>query len=54
MPAEVGETLTKVTYTEEQLAEFREIAGKPVWDTWIAENQDKFDAVWQYAEEAPK
>ncbi|NDR59296.1 C4-dicarboxylate ABC transporter substrate-binding protein [Aliiruegeria sabulilitoris] len=54
------ENLTKVTYSDEQLAEFREIAGKPVWDAWIAENQDKFDAqgvfdaVWQYAEEAAK
>ncbi len=52
--------LTKVTYSEEQLAEFREKAGKPVWDAWIADNQDKFDAqglfdaVWQYAEDAAK
>ncbi|MBS8260677.1 C4-dicarboxylate ABC transporter substrate-binding protein [Roseibium polysiphoniae] len=52
------ESLTKVTYSDEQLAEFRERAGKPVWDEWINANKDKFDAqglfdaVWQYAEEA--
>lgn len=52
------ETLTEIVYTDEQIAEFREVAGKPVWDEWIAANQDKFDAqglfdaVWQYAEEA--
>lgn len=52
------ETMTQITYTDEQLAEFREIAGKPVWDEWIAANQDSFDAqgvfdaIWEYAEEA--
>ncbi len=52
------ETLTKVTYSDEQLAEFREVAGKPVWDEWIAKNSDAFDAqgvfdaIWDYAEEA--
>lgn len=52
------ETLTEIVYSDEQIAEFREVAGKPVWDAWIADNQDKFDAqglfdsVWQYAEEA--
>lgn len=52
------ETLTKITYSDEQLKAFREVAGKPVWDAWIADNQDKFDvqglfdAVWQYAQEA--
>ncbi|MBO6507635.1 MAG: C4-dicarboxylate ABC transporter substrate-binding protein [Roseibium sp.] len=55
---EFEKTMTKVTYSDEQLAEFREIAGKPVWDEWIAANKDKFDsqgvfdAIWQYAEEA--
>jgi TRAP-type mannitol/chloroaromatic compound transport system substrate-binding protein len=55
---EFEKTMTKVTYTDEQLAEFREIAGKPVWDAWIEANKDKFDsqgvfdAIWQYAEEA--
>ena len=52
------ETLTEITYSDEQLAEFREIAGKPVWDEWIEANKDKFDSqalfdvIWQYAEEA--
>ncbi|TCL08327.1 TRAP-type C4-dicarboxylate transport system substrate-binding protein [Shimia isoporae] len=52
------ETLTKVTYSDEQLATFREVAGQPVWDEWIAANSDKFDAqgvfdaVWSYAKEA--
>lgn len=52
------ETMTKITYSDEQLAEFQEIAGKPVWDAWIEANQDSFDAkgvfdaIWTYAEEA--
>ncbi len=52
------ETLTEVTYTDEQLAEFREVAGEPVWQSWIEANQGDFDAqglfdaVWEYAEEA--
>jgi len=52
------ETLTPVTYSEEQLAEFRTVAGQPVWDEWIAANQDSFDAqgvfdaIFEYAEEA--
>ena len=55
---EFEKTLTKVTYTEDQLANFREVAGQPVWDEWIAANSDKFDAqgvfdaVWAYAKEA--
>lgn len=36
--------LEEVTYTEAQLEEFRRIAAKPVWDEWVAENKDKFDA----------
>jgi len=36
--------LKPVTYTEAQLDEFRKVAGKPVWDKWVAENKDKFDA----------
>ena len=36
--------LEKIVYTDEQLDEFRKIAGKPVWDKWVAENKDKFDA----------
>lgn len=52
------ETMTEIVYSDEQLAEFREIAGQPVWDAWIAANADKFDAqgvfdaVWDYAKEA--
>ncbi|WP_136658842.1 TRAP transporter substrate-binding protein DctP [Nitratireductor sp. XY-223] len=52
------ETLKKITYSDEDLERFREVAGKPVWDEWIAANKDKFDsqgvfdAIWQYADEA--
>ena len=38
------ESLTEVRYTEEQLAEFRAKAGKPVIDAWVADNQRRFDA----------
>ncbi|MGJ8611129.1 MAG: C4-dicarboxylate ABC transporter substrate-binding protein [Octadecabacter sp.] len=52
------ETLEKIVYSDEQIAEFREVAGQPVWDAWIEANSDKFDAqglfdaIWEYAEEA--
>jgi len=52
------ETMQEIVYTDEQIAEFREVAGQPVWDAWIAANsgdfdaQGLFDAVWAYAEEA--
>ncbi len=36
--------LTEIRYTDADLARFREIAGKPVWDRWLADNQAKFDA----------
>ena len=36
--------LKPVTYSEAQLKEFRKVAGKPVWDKWVADNKDKFDA----------
>jgi TRAP-type C4-dicarboxylate transport system substrate-binding protein len=36
--------LTEITYSEADLKRFQEIAGKPVWDKWIADNQGKFDA----------
>jgi TRAP-type C4-dicarboxylate transport system substrate-binding protein len=36
--------LTEVLYTEAQLKDFSEKAGRPVWDKWIADNQSKFDA----------
>jgi len=38
------QTLKPVTYSEGQLKEFRAVAGKPVWDKWVAENKSKFDA----------
>lgn len=40
----LAKTLTPVTYSEGQLNEFRRVAGKPVWDKWVAENKGKFDA----------
>jgi TRAP-type C4-dicarboxylate transport system substrate-binding protein len=36
--------LIEVKYDKKTLAEFRKAAGKPVWDAWVAENKDKFDA----------
>ena len=36
--------MTKITDTDKQLAQFREVAGQPVWDTWTEVNKDKFDA----------
>lgn len=36
--------LTEVVYTPEQLGEFRRVAGRPVWDAWVAGNQGKFNA----------
>jgi len=36
--------LTPVTYSKAQLEEFRAVAGRPVWDKWVSENQGKFDA----------
>lgn len=38
-----AEKLEGVTYTPEQLKEFQQIAGKPVWDKWVADNKDKFN-----------
>jgi TRAP-type C4-dicarboxylate transport system substrate-binding protein len=35
---------TEVKYTDAELAKFREVAGQPVYDKWIAANKDKFDA----------
>lgn len=55
---EFEKNMTKIVYSDEDLAKFREIAGEPVWEEWIAANVDKFDAqdvfdtVWKYAEEA--
>jgi TRAP-type mannitol/chloroaromatic compound transport system substrate-binding protein len=36
--------LKEVLYSEAELKRFRDIAGKPVWDKWVADNKDKFDA----------
>lgn len=53
-------SLKKIVYTDQELARFRELAGKPVWDEWIAQNKDKFDAqgvfdeIWRLAKEAEK
>lgn len=52
------ENLTEIVYTDDQLAKFKEVAGQPVWDEWVAANKDKFDAqdvldsVFKFAEEA--
>ena len=40
----LAQKLKPVTYTKAQLEEFRRVAGKPVWDKWVADNKDKFDA----------
>jgi len=50
--------MTEILYTDEQLAEFRKVAGEPVWNKWVEENKDKFDAqnvldtLWALIEEA--
>ena len=38
------ESLQEIRYSEAQLAEFRAKAGAPVIQTWIEDNQDRFDA----------
>jgi TRAP-type mannitol/chloroaromatic compound transport system substrate-binding protein len=40
----LAQKLKPVTYTKAQLAEFRSVAGRPVWDKWVSENKAKFDA----------
>jgi TRAP-type C4-dicarboxylate transport system substrate-binding protein len=40
----LAKRLKQVTYTKDQLEEFRKVAGKPVWDKWVSDNKDKFDA----------
>lgn len=35
--------LKAVRYSDAQLDDFRRIAGKPVWDKWVADNKGKFD-----------
>ncbi|MEE8454170.1 MAG: TRAP transporter substrate-binding protein DctP [Limibaculum sp.] len=51
-------SMQKIVYDAATLEQFHEVAGKPVWDQWIADNQDKFDSqsvfdrVWELAKEA--
>lgn len=50
--------MTKIVYDDATLAQFAEIAGKPVWEKWVADNKDKFDAqsvldrLWELVNEA--
>ena len=37
--------LEEVVYSQEEIQQFRDRAGQPVIDEWIAENQDDFDAL---------
>lgn len=36
--------MQEINYSPAELERFQKIAGKPVWDKWIAENQSRFDA----------
>ena len=36
--------MKKIVYSQEELAKFEKLAGKPIWDKWIADNKDKFDS----------
>ena len=36
--------MEKIVYSDAELARFKELAGKPIWDKWIADNADKFDS----------
>lgn len=38
------DALTEVEYSAETLAQFRDAAGQPIWDKWVADNKDAFDA----------
>lgn len=50
--------MKEIKYDAATLKKFHSLAGKPVWDEWIAANKSKFDsqavfdAVWKYADEA--
>ena len=39
-----GGKIKMVKIPENEMAEFRRIAGQPVWNAWVAENKDKFPA----------
>ena len=57
---EFERTMTRIVYDDATLDQFREVAGKPVWDKWVNDNKDKFDAqsvldkMWELIEEAKK
>ena len=36
--------LTEIKYSDADLKKFREIAAKPVWEKWVADNKAKFDS----------
>jgi len=36
--------LVPITYSAEELAKFRAVGGKPVWDKWVVDHKDKFPA----------
>lgn len=36
--------MTKIVYDDETLEEFRKVAGEHVWNKWVEDNKDKFDA----------
>ena len=53
------EELETVRFSDEEMAEFRAAAGKPIWDGWIAQNEERglpaqelFDLVMETAEGA--
>ena len=39
-----GSRIKMIQIPEEEMAEFRRIAGKPVWDAWVKDNEDKLPA----------
>lgn len=51
--------VVNVQFTDEQLATFREVGGKPIWDKWVSENasagipaQEIFDRMMKAVEES--
>lgn len=38
------EALTEITYSPETRAEFQKVAGEPIWQQWVSDNQETFDA----------
>ena len=39
-----GGKLKMIKIPEKEMAEFRKMAGKPIWDAWVKENAGKFDS----------